>query len=247
MDKIPQITLFFWLMKIVATTMGEMFGDYLSMSLNLGYRVSFGITASLFLLAMFFYSKVVKGYNALLFWLLIIFTTTVGTEISDMIDRTFHLGYLKGSLLLFLGLFIVLSLWYAKYRNLHIHPMNDPFKEYLFWTAVLFSNSLGTAFGDFLTDNMGLHFLRASMLTLTIIGITALLHFLIKGYDDFLFWIAFIFTRPFGATFGDFLTKPNGGLGLDRLSASLTALAIFVLLLSIEHIIFLRRKNETSV
>jgi uncharacterized membrane-anchored protein len=98
---------------------------------------------------------------------------------------------------------------------------------------------LGTAFGDFLTDNMGLHFLSASMLTLTIIGITALLHFLIKGYDDFLFWIAFMFTRPFGATFGDFLTKPNGGLGLDRLSASLTALAIFVLLLSIEHIIFL--------
>lgn len=196
---------------------------------------------------MFLYTKVVKGYNALIFWLLIISTTTVGTEISDMIDRTFHLGYLKGSLLLFSGLAITLGLWYAKYRNLHIHPMNDFLKEYLFWTAVLFSNSLGTAFGDFLTDNMGLHFLSASMLTLAIIGITALLHFLIKGYDDFLFWIAFIFTRPFGATFGDLLTKPNGGLALDRLSASLTALAIFVLILSIQHIIFLRRKNETSV
>lgn len=244
MDKIPQITLFFWLMKIVATTLGEMFGDYLSMSLNLGYRVSFGITASIFLLAMFLYAKVVKGYNALLFWLLIISTTTVGTEISDMIDRTFHLGYLKGSLLLFLCLAITLGLWYAKYKSLHIHPMNDSFKEYLFWTAVLFSNSLGTAFGDFLTDNMGLHFLSASMLTLAIIGITALLHFLIKGYDDILFWIAFIFTRPFGATFGDFLTKPNGGLALDRLSASLTALGIFALLFLLQHMITSRRKNE---
>ena len=236
LNKVARITLLFWLMKIVATTLGETLGDFISMTLNLGYAVGIGITLAFFLVILFaqLYSK---KYVPVIYWLVIIGTTTLGTEISDFIDRTLHLGYTIGSLLLISLLALTLFLWYRKYKNLEVYPIANRQKEIYYWTAILFSNSLGTAFGDFLGDSFGLSYLYAAMITGAVIIIVMLLHYFTKLNHILLFWIAFIFTRPFGATFCDFLTKPvaKGGLDLGTLQATLVSVAIIAILVIIEH------------
>jgi len=244
LNKVAKITLLFWLMKVVATTLGETLGDFFSMTLNLGYTVGIAITLSFFLI-MLFTQLNVKKYIPVIYWFVIIATTTLGTEISDFMDRTLHLGYALGSLLLVICLFSALFLWKKKYGNLEVYPIADKIKELYFWTAVLFSNSLGTAFGDFLSDNMGLGYLEGAAVTGAIIVIVVALHYFTKLNRIALFWIAFIFTRPFGATFGDCLTKPveSGGLCFNRLTSSLVALGIMAVLLIFEH----RRNKNTQV
>jgi uncharacterized membrane-anchored protein len=235
-NKVAKITLLFWLMKIVATTLGETLGDFFSMTLNLGYAVSIYITLAVFIVALIS-QLFVKEFIPLIYWLVIISTTTFGTEISDFIDRTLHLGYTLGSLLLVSGLVLTLSLWFRKYRTLEVYPIIDRQKEIYYWTAILFSNSLGTAFGDFLGDSFGLSYLYGAFVTGGVIIVVVLLHYLTKINHIFLFWIAFIFTRPFGATFGDFLTKPlqKGGLDLGTLPASMVSASIMALLIFIAH------------
>jgi uncharacterized membrane-anchored protein len=245
LNKVAKITLLFWLMKIVATTLGETLGDFISMTLNLGYTVGIAITFSFFfavLLAQLF----VKTFIPVIYWLVIVGTTTLGTEISDYIDRTLHLGYTLGSALLVIGLLLTLFLWYRKYKNLEVYPIYDRQKEVYYWMAVLFSNSLGTAFGDFLGDSFGLSYLYGALVTGGVIIVVVLLHYLTKINHIILFWIAFIFTRPFGATFGDFLTKPlnKGGLYLGTLNSSLVSLGIMGILLFISH---RQNKNRTPV
>ena len=137
-NKVAKITLIFWLMKIVATTLGETLGDFLSMTLNLGYTVGIAITAVFFLVVLFT-QLVVKKYIPVVYWLVIIGTTTLGTEISDYIDRTLHLGYTAGSALLLAGLLVTLLLWYFKYKNLEVYPITNRPKEIYYWTAILFS------------------------------------------------------------------------------------------------------------
>ena len=207
LNKVAKITLIFWLMKIVATTLGETLGDYISMTLNLGYTIGIAITLGFFFIVLLT-QLAIKKYVPILFWLVIIATTTLGTEISDYIDRTLHLGYTAGSILLLSGLFITLYLWYSKYKNLEVFPIIAKQKEVYYWTAILFSNSLGTAFGDFLGEYFGMSYLQGALVTGSVIVIVVLLHYLTKINHIVLFWVAFIFTRPFGATFGDFLTKP---------------------------------------
>ncbi|MGB4845009.1 MAG: hypothetical protein WBP16_11120 [Ferruginibacter sp.] len=236
LNKVAQISLLFWLMKIVATTLGETLGDFISMTLNWGYTAGIGITL-LFFVAVLITQLTVKKYVPLVYWLVIIGTTTLGTEISDYIDRTLHLGYASGSLLLISCLLITLFLWNKKYKNLEIYPISEGRKEIYYWVAILFSNSLGTAFGDFLSDNMGLTYLNGAMITGAVILIVILLHYFTKINHILLFWIAFIFTRPFGATFGDFLTKPlsKGGLELGTLQSSMVSIGIMAILISISH------------
>jgi uncharacterized membrane-anchored protein len=151
-----------------------------------------------------------------------------------------------GSALLVIGLLLTLFLWYRKYKNLEVYPIYDKQKEIYYWTAVLFSNSLGTAFGDFLGDSFGLSYLYGAMVTGGVIIVVVLLHYFTKINHIILFWIAFIFTRPFGATFGDFLTKPldKGGLYLGTLNSSLVSLGIMGILLFISH---RQNKNRTPV
>lgn len=232
LNKVANISLLFWLMKIVATTLGETLGDFISMTLHLGYATGIGITFFFFLLVLLI-QLASKEYVPALFWLVIIGTTTLGTEISDFIDRTLHLGYLWGSLLLLFCLLTTLFLWYNKYKSLEVYPITAKTKELYYWIAVLFSNSLGTAFGDFLSDNLGLSYLHGAMITGIIILIVILLHYATKINSILLFWIAFIFTRPFGATFGDFLTKPlaKGGLELGTLFSSMISLSLLTLLI----------------
>jgi uncharacterized membrane-anchored protein len=236
LNKVAEITLLFWIMKIVATTLGETLGDFLSMTLNLGYAIGIGITLVFFLLVLLIQLGV-KKYIPIFFWLVIIATTTLGTEISDFLDRSLHLGYTLGSLVLFTGLILTLFLWYKKFKTLNVYPIINKNKEIFYWIAVLFSNSLGTAFGDYLSDIVGLSYLNGALVTAGIIVIVFLLHNFTKINHIILFWIAFIFTRPFGATFGDFLTKPiaKGGLDLGTLNASIVSIILMTILIIISH------------
>lgn len=243
-NKVAEITLLFWLMKIVATTLGETLGDFLSMTLNLGYLVGLVITAGFFLIVLFIQLSS-QAYRPVYYWLVIIATTTLGTEISDFMDRTLHLGYTVGSIILFAGLLLVLFFWFKKFGSLAVYPIVVKSKETFYWIAILFSNSLGTAFGDYLSDNLGLSYLNGAFLTAAIILLVILLHQFTKINQIVLFWVAFIFTRPFGATFGDFLTKPmsKGGLNLGTLKASIVSLIIISVLIYISH----RRSKKLSL
>lgn len=242
LNKVAAITLLFWLMKIIATTLGETLGDFISMTLNLGYGTGLLITL-LFFLMVLLVQLFSKKYVPLFYWLVIIATTTLGTEISDYIDRSLGLGYTYGSLLLFFLLIITLILWYRKYKNVNVYPINEIPKELLYWLAILFSNSLGTAFGDYLSDNIGLSYGVGALVTSAIIMAVILLHNFTKINQILLFWIAFIFTRPFGATFGDFLTKPlsKGGLDLGTLPASIVSAALLAFLIYLST-----KKNNTT-
>ncbi len=235
-NKIAEITLLFWLMKIVATTLGETLGDFISMTLNLGYSTGIAITLVFFIVLLYIQLKTVN-YKPIAFWLVIIATTTLGTEISDFIDRSLNLGYTIGSLILLIGLLLTLFLWYKKYNNLTVSPIIENKKEIYFWIAVLFSNSLGTAFGDYLSDVIGFTYLQGALITATIIVFVILLHYFTKLNEALLFWLAFVFTRPFGATFGDFLTKPitKGGLDLGTLQASIVSIIIMLFLIYYSH------------
>lgn len=235
-NKVAKITLLFWLMKIIATTLGETLGDFISMTLNLGYAIGIGITFLFFLIVLIL-QLTRKKYIPTIYWLVIIGTTTLGTEISDFIDRTLHLGYAWGSLLLISCLLFTLFLWNKKYKTLEVYPIFDKHKEIYYWIAILFSNSLGTAFGDFLSDNIGLSYLNGAMVTGLVIVVVVLLHYYTKINHILLFWVAFIFTRPFGATFGDFLTKPisKGGLELGTLQSSIVSITIMAILIFVSN------------
>lgn len=240
-SKVATVTLAFWIMKILATTLGETAGDFLSMTLNLGYYISFGITfaALAVILAVQIGSR---SFHPLLFWLTIVATTTAGTEVSDMMDRSFGVGYLWGSVILTAGLLATLGVWYARDRSLEVYPIVRRDTEVMFWIAVVFSNSLGTAFGDFLTDNMGLSYIQGALVTAAVIGVVVALHYATRLSHVLLFWIAFIFTRPFGATFGDLLTKPleKGGLNLPRGTASLVTLGLLLAVLAVSTMLAAR-------
>ncbi|HEX2842615.1 hypothetical protein [Hyphomicrobium sp.] len=184
-------------------------------------------------MAAILYFQISRAYHALLFWAAIVATTTAGTEISDFMDRSLELGYMWGSVILASGLFLTLAVWYVRDRSLRVYPILRKDAEILFWIAVLFSNSLGTAFGDFLVDDGGLSFIQGAFVTAGVIAIVAAMHYFTRLSDVLLFWIAFVFTRPFGATFGDFLTKPvaQGGLNLPREMASLVTLTLLLSIL----------------
>lgn len=223
-------------MKIVVTTLGETLRDYLSMTLDLGYLTRILITLIFFLVVLSI-QLFTKKYIPVFYWLVIIATTTLGTEISDFLDRSLHLGYTLGSLVLFSGLILALILWNKKFKSLSVYPIFDKEKEIYYCIAILFSNSLGTAFGDYLSEVVGLSHLNGAMVTAGIILMVVLLHHQTKINHVILFWIAFIFTRPFGATFGDFLTKPliKGGLDLGTFNSSIVSIILMTLLIIIWH------------
>jgi uncharacterized membrane-anchored protein len=221
MNKVAEVTLIFWIIKICATTFGETAGDLLSMTLDIGYGLS-----SLFLLSLFLATLLAQllssKFNPLLYWTVILTTSTAGTTMSDYMDRTLGLGYETGSLLLFSGLLIVLVVWRYTEKSLSVSNIQTTKAELFYWTAILFSNTLGTAFGDYLADDSGLGFLGGAILVGGLIAITALASLFELVNKVILFWLAFILTRPFGATFGDLLTKPleKGGLGFGTIGSS---------------------------
>lgn len=228
-NKVAAITLWFWVLKILATTLGETSGDLLALTLHLGYVTSLSITLSACLIVLAG-QLLAHRFHPFVYWAVIVGTTTAGTEISDMMDRTLQLGYPTGTALLAIGLLGTLTVWRLTEGELQVFPIFRRRPELFYWVAILFSNSLGTAFGDFLSDSLGMGYISGALLTSAIIVVVLALHYATRINDNALFWIAFVFTRPFGATFGDFLTKPvaAGGLAFDTSLASATALALLI-------------------
>jgi uncharacterized membrane-anchored protein len=227
MSKLPQITAFFWIMKICATTLGETAGDLLSMTLNVGYAASSLILIGLFLITLV--SQLIsKRYNPLLYWTVILSTSTAGTTMSDFMDRTLGLGYATGSAILVTILLTTLAFWRFTVGTLSVDNVKTPKVEILYWTAILFSNTLGTALGDFLADTSGLGFAGGALLIASFLALVLAAHYYTQISPVMLFWIAFVLTRPFGATLGDVLTKVHekGGLGFGTVGSSIVLASI---------------------
>jgi uncharacterized membrane-anchored protein len=221
MDKLPVITLAFWVMKICATTLGETAGDLLSMTLNVGYAYSSLILFSFFLVTLAC-QLMVKRYHPVLYWAVIVATSTAGTTMSDFMDRTLGLGYAKGSAILVAILLAIFAIWRTQAPSLSVTHVRTRKVEVLYWVAILFSNTLGTALGDFLSDSSGLGFSGGAALIGGLLAVIVIALYRTRISRVFLFWAAFVLTRPFGATLGDLLTKPaaHGGLALGTIGSS---------------------------
>ena len=233
-SKVPQVTLAFWCVKILATTVGETGGDALSMSLNLGYALSSLILVGCFVLAMA--AQVTsRRYHPVFYWTVVVATTTVGTTTSDYLDRTVGLGYVKSSAMLFCGVILVLVIWRAVTGHIAFENVISRTDETFYWLAILVSNTLGTAIGDMTADSLGLGFERGALIFAGLIALVAAAHYLTRLPAAVLFWAAYILTRPLGATLGDTLTKPHaqGGLDLSRIASTLTMIAAMILVISL--------------
>ena len=228
-DKLPKITLAFWITKIAATTLGETAGDLLAQTMNVGYATSTLILVAIFLVTLAAQLAVTK-HHPWLYWMVIVSTSTAGTTMSDYLDRTLGLGYATGAAILVTLLVAVLVAWRLSTGSLSVDRVTTRKAEIFYWIAILVSNTLGTALGDFLADDSGLGFGVVALLLAAVIGVIVLLYFFTKISRVALFWCAFVLTRPLGATGGDFLTKSHerGGLDLGTLNASLVLLAILV-------------------
>ena len=228
-NKVAAVTASFWVMKICATTLGETAGDLLSMTLNVGYAVSSLVLVGLFL-ATLTAQLATKKFHPALYWLVILSTSTSGTTMSDYMDRTLELGYAKGSLILVTCLVGILAIWRLSEGTLAVDDIRSRKTEVFYWVAILFSNTLGTALGDFLADDSGLGFFGGALLIASALGLVVAATFLTRMNRVLLFWVAFVLTRPFGATFGDLLTKPaaSGGLDLGTIGSSLVLAGLLV-------------------
>ncbi|MFZ0318406.1 MAG: hypothetical protein WAL56_04695 [Candidatus Sulfotelmatobacter sp.] len=228
-SKVPQVAIAFWIIKIAATTLGETGGDALSMTMKFGYLLSTLIFLAFFLVAVTAQIKA-KSFHRFLYWTVIVATTTVGTTLADFTDRSLGVGYLGGSLILLALVMVVLGLWRTSVGAISFSDITSPKVEMFYWTTILFSNTLGTALGDWLADTEGVGFERGALVFAGALTLVALAYFLTKMSRTFLFWTAFILTRPLGATLGDLLTKPheNGGLNLSRISSSLVIAGFMV-------------------
>lgn len=229
LSKVPEVTLLFWVIKIAATTLGETGGDAVSMSMNLGYLVGTGIFAALFLAAVFAQIKA-KTFHPLLYWTTIIATTMVGTTLADFADRSLGIGYAGGSTLLLALLLGSLFIWHCTLGSVSVNTVSSPKAEMFYWLTIMFSQTLGTALGDWTADTAGFGYTGAAMVFGAMLVMVVVAYYWTKLSRTFLFWAAFILTRPLGAVVGDFLDKPlsAGGLALSRYSAS-AALFGFIL------------------
>ena len=229
LSKVPEVTLVFWIIKVAATTLGETAGDAVSMSMKLGYLAATGIFAAIFLVAVVAQIKA-KDFHPLLYWATIIATTTVGTTLADFADRSLGIGYAGGSTLLFVLLMSSLALWYRTLGSVSVATVSSPKAETFYWITIMFSQTLGTALGDWTADSAGLGYTGGALVFSALLGAVAAAYFWTRVSRTVLFWAAFILTRPLGAVVGDFLDKPvsSGGLALSRYSAS-AVLIIFIL------------------
>ena len=241
-NKLPALTLLFWIMKITATTLGETGGDFLAQTLKVGYGTSTLIFFGFFLIVVIC-QLVVRRYIPPIYWAVIVATSTAGTTMSDYMDRTLGLGYAMGALILVSLLIIILIIWKVTEKSLSVTDIKSFRGEAFYWTAILFSNTLGTALGDFLADDSGLGFGGSALLISAVLALIILAYYFTKISRIVLFWIAFVLTRPFGATFGDLLTKPqdHGGMDYGTKGSSLILLSILVILVIYESI---KRKSQ---
>lgn len=243
LSKVPAVTLAFWVVKILATTLGETGGDALSMTLKLGYAVSTLIFLVFFLVTVTAQIRS-SHYHPLFYWAVVVATTTVGTTTSDYIDRTLGLGYIKSSIILFALVLILLAAWRHFTGAIRVDRITNRKDEMFYWVTILVSNTLGTALGDFVATSTGLGFQRGALVFAGLIAVVAALHFFTAIPESVLFWAAYVLTRPLGATLGDTLTKPmaDGGLNLSRITSSLVMAFAMVVLVAVTS---LRRRTTT--
>ena len=228
LSKVPEITLLFWVIKIAATTLGETGGDAVSMSMNLGYLLSTVIFGLIFLAAVTAQIKA-QTFQPFLYWTTIIATTTVGTTLADFADRSIGIGYAGGSTLLLALLLGSLFVWHRTLGSVSVNTVNSPKVEMFYWVTIMFSQTLGTALGDWTAGTAGLGYTGAALVFSAMLALVVAAYFWSTVSRTVLFWAAFILTRPLGAVVGDFLDKPldAGGLALSRYSAS-AALFVFI-------------------
>ena len=227
--KVPEVTLAFWLIKILATTLGETAGDAMSMSMHFGYLVSTAFFAVVF--AAFVAAQIrADRFQPMLYWATIIATTTVGTTLADFADRSLGVGYAGGATLLLLLVLASLFVWYRSTGSISIESVTTPRVEMFYWLTIMFSQTLGTALGDWTADTAGFGYTGGALVFGSALCMTAAAYFWTSISRTTLFWTAFVLTRPLGAVVGDFLDKPvaNGGLALSRYTASATLLALIV-------------------
>jgi len=231
-NKVPEVTLVFWIIKIAATTLGETGGDFVSMSEQLGYTIGSIIFAAIFLLAVAAQMSA-KRFHPFLYWAVIVATTTLGTTMADFADRSLGIGYAGGASILFVLLLASLSVWYWSAGSVSVEIVSTPNVQAFYWTTILLSQTLGTALGDWMADTdrhgLGLGYEYGALIFAVGLAIVAVLHLLTNVSRVILFWVAFILTRPLGATVGDLLDKPaaSGGLALSRFYAS-AILVVFI-------------------
>ena len=234
MSKIPEVTLIFWVIKIAATTLGETAGDAVSMTLNWGYALGSALFIGIFVIAVA--TQIAsKSFHSFLYWFVIVATTTAGTTMADLADRSLGIGYPGGSLILFVLLMATLGIWYRRAGSISVDTVVSPKIEMFYWTTILFSQTLGTALGDWMADTNGLGYERGAIVFAAGLVVVVAACFYTNVSRTLLFWTAFILTRPLGATVGDLLDKPvaNGGLAFGRFYASaiLTAFIVACILL----------------
>jgi uncharacterized membrane-anchored protein len=230
LSKVPEVTLIFWIIKIFATTLGETGGDAVSMSMNIGYLVSTGIFAALFIVAVIAQVSA-KRFHPFLYWTTIIATTTVGTTLADFADRSLGIGYAGGTTLLFALLIASLFIWHRALGSVAVNTVISPKSEMFYWITIMFSQTLGTALGDWTADTAGLGYTGGAIVFSAMLAAIAAAYYLTTTFSyTLLFWSAFILTRPLGAVVGDFLDKPvsKGGLELSRYSASAALLVLMM-------------------
>ena len=241
--KVPQVTFLFWIVKILATTLGETGGDAVTMSWlgettpeakGTGYLIGTAIFGVIFIVAVLVQIRA-KKFHPLLYWLTIVATTTVGTTLADYCTRSLGIGYTGGSTILLICVMTSLLSWRWSTGSISIETVSTPKVEIFYWVTIMFSQTLGTALGDWVADTNEMGYLGAAAVFGGLLGLTALLYYLTSFSRVILFWAAFILTRPLGATFGDFLDKPiaKGGLALSRYTASLALLVVIVALILI--------------
>lgn len=243
LSKVPEVTLVFWIIKIFATTLGETGGDAVSMSMNLGYLVGTAIFAAMFLVAVTVQIKAPR-YHPVIYWMTIIATTTVGTTLADFADRSLGIGYAGGSSLLLILLLCSLGVWHRTLGSVSVNTVSTPKSEMFYWMTIMFSQTLGTALGDWTADSAGFGYGGSAVIFGILLMIVGGLYLWGKVSRTLLFWAAFILTRPLGAVVGDYLDKPldHGGLALSRYTAS----AVLLVLISVGIFIFPHRAAQKA-
>ena len=228
-SKVPAVTLGFWIIKIFATTLGETGGDAVTMTLGWGYLAGTALFAVILVAAVGAQISA-KRFHPFVYWIAIVATTTVGTTMADFCDRSLGIGYLGGSILLFTLLMATLGAWYWTLGSVSVETVTTPKVEIFYWATIMFSQTLGTALGDWMADDTGLGYGGAALVFSAGLAVVAGLYFYTQASRVLLFWAAFILTRPLGAAVGDFLDKPlaNGGLALGRFEASAVLVALIV-------------------
>lgn len=233
LNKVPEVTIFFWLVKMMSTTVGETAADFLTYNLQMGLVITTAITGVLFLGTLFLQLKS-KQYVPWIYWSTVVMISVLGTLITDDLVDNFGVALQTTTTVFSLALLITFALWYASEKTLSIHSIDTTKRELYYWTAILFTFALGTSAGDQVAESLGIGYALSGMIFGALIGLSALAYYILNANSVLIFWVAYILTRPFGASFGDYLSQPaeNGGLALGTTSTSVIFIFVITLLVS---------------